>query len=103
MVEKSLVEKSVPALAEVINVTLFGTTRHDDESIMIGSSSDADRTVSDVLNNPITEEHFTLEWYNIVLLSICGVGILVGTYLVFHEFYSKKHGMKKLVDTIKGK
>lgn len=89
MVEKSLVYKTVPALADVISTTLYGTSIDEDENVIIGGNTDSSVSVGDDLENR-TQNNNKLEWYNILLISCIGVGIPVSIFLIVKNKYKFK-------------
>ena len=88
MVEKSLVYKTVPALADVINTTLYGTTIDDDNNVVIGgNNNDTSNTVKEDLDKQTNN----VGWLNIFFILCFVASIPITIFLIFKNRNTQSH------------
>lgn len=81
LVEKSLVEKSVPALADTINTTLYNTVIDEDGNITINAKeTNSQQSINNALSEDKNNTHVIIATISMVILTI--LVFLFGIYFV---------------------
>lgn len=84
MVEKSLVQKTVPALADVINTALFYTTVDENSgALTIGGNLTNGNTIDEVLKDKVEEKSKASGVVAYILIGIITIGTIAAAIIVY--------------------